>query len=169
MMADGFPLGEETYRVLGACFEVYNVMGCGFLEPVYQECLEIEFRIRGIQFEAQKPLNLEYKGRPLQREYRPDFICDERVVVEIKAASRLSAEHRSQLLNYLHASGLEVGLLVNFGHFPKLEYERFLSRNRLDTRVTNSRSSDESMELQDRQPARALNVNTDADDDSRHE
>ncbi len=116
---------DLTYQILGACFEVYNQQGCGFLEPVYQECLEIELGMQTIPFVAQQPRRLEYKGQLLKKTYEPDFICFEQVIVEIKAVSELAAEHRAQLLNYLHATNLKVGPLVNFGHYPKLEYERF--------------------------------------------
>lgn len=131
-MSEHFPLKEETYRIPGACFEVYNEMGCGFLEPVYQECLEMEFGRQEIQFESQKILNVSYKGRELEKTYQADFLCFGGVIVEIKAVSRLTGEHRAQILNYLHASHLDVGFLVNFGHFPKLEHERFVSRRLSD-------------------------------------
>ena len=117
---------DETYKILGACFEVYKRMGCGFLEPVYQECLEIEFNLQEITFTAQKELILEYRGKRLKQTYKPDFICFEKIVVEIKAVSNLIDEHRAQLLNYLHATGYKVGLLINFGHHPKIEHERFI-------------------------------------------
>lgn len=117
---------DETYKILGACFEVYKAKGCGFLEAVYQECLEIELGIQDIPHVARKPLPLEYKGRTLKQTYEPDFICFDRVVMEIKAVSKLIDEHRAQLLNYLHATGLRVGLLANFGHYPKLEHERLV-------------------------------------------
>lgn len=119
-------LERETYEILGACFEVYREKGCGFLEAVYQECLALEFNLRGVPWRAHVPLNLSYKGHPLQKRYEADFICFERVLVEIKAVSALADEHRAQLQNYLHATGLSVGLLVNFGHFPKAEHERFV-------------------------------------------
>ena len=122
-----FPLGEETYAVLGACFEVCNEKGCGFLEPVYQECLEIELTLRDVPFKAQQKLNLTFKGHALRQTYEPDFICFGKVIVEIKAVSHLADEHRAQLINYLKATGYKVGLLVNFGHFPKLEYERIVN------------------------------------------
>ena len=135
MSQNDFPHKQETYRVLGACFEVYREKGCGFLEPVYQECLEIELGLQKIRFVAKPSLRLEYKGQPLKHTYEPDLICFETVVVELKAVSELANEHRSQLLNYLNATGLPVGLLVNFGHFPGLEYERLAStrNNRLKT------------------------------------
>ena len=122
-----FPLGEETYAVLGACFEVCNEKGCGFLEPVYQECLEIELTLRDVPFKAHQKLNLTYTGHALRQTYEPDFICFGKVIVEIKAVSHLADEHRAQLINYLKATGYKVGLLVNFGHFPKLEYERIVN------------------------------------------
>ena len=124
---EDFPLKAETYKILGACFEVYKEKGCGFLEPVYQECLEIELALQGIPFVAQQSLKLEYKGHPLRQTYQPDFLCFGQVVVEIKAVSKLTDEHRAQLLNYLNATGLEVGLLINFGHYPGLEYERIVN------------------------------------------
>ena len=118
---------DETYKIVGACFEVYNDKGCGFLEAVYQECLEIEFNLQSIPFISQKSLNIEYKGKKLNKTYEPDFICFNEIIVEIKAVSALTDEYRSQLLNYLHAAGIEIGLLVNFGHYPKLEYERLVN------------------------------------------
>ena len=117
---------ELTYEIQGACFEVYKTMGCGFLEPVYQECLEIEFADRGIPFESQKELDLEYKGKRLKQRYVPDFVCYEKIVVELKALDKIASEHKAQLLNYLHASDMRLGLLVNFGHHPKLECKRMI-------------------------------------------
>ncbi len=107
-------------------------MGCGFLEPVYHECLEHEFRKQEIPFESQQVLIIRYKGIELSKKYQPDFVCFGSVVVEIKAVSHSTADHRAQLLNYLEAADLDVGLLVNFGHYPRLEYERFLSRRMAD-------------------------------------
>lgn len=117
---------EESYKLVGACFEVYRDKGCGFLESVYQECLEIELRSQGIPFVAQKPLQLEYKGHLLQSSYTPDFICYDKIVLELKAVSRLADEHRAQVHNYLKATGFKLGLLVSFGHFPKAEVERIV-------------------------------------------
>ncbi len=121
---EDFLYKEETYRMLGACFEVYKEKGCGFLEAVYQECLEIEFEIQGILFVPKKPLALSYKGRPLKQKYEPDFICYDKIILEIKAVSTLADEHRAQVINYLNATGFKVALLVNFGHYPKVEHER---------------------------------------------
>ena len=117
---------KETYQILGACFEVYKEKGCGFLEGVYQECLEIEFELLGVPAKALTPLPLSYKGRRLRKTYEADFICFDKVLVELKAVSKLTDEHRAQIQNYLHATGLKVGLLVNLGHFPKVEHERFV-------------------------------------------
>ena len=110
--------------MMGACFEVYREKGCGFLEAAYQECLEIELGMQGILFVAKRPLALAYKGRPLKQTYEPDFICLEKIILEIKAVSALADEHRAQVLNYLNATGFKLGLLVNFGHYPKVEWER---------------------------------------------
>lgn len=125
-----FPHKEETYKIIGACFEVYKEKGCGFLELVYQECLAIEFKLQAIPFAAQKSIALQYKGYTLQHTYEPDFIGFSDIIVEIKAVSMLVDEHRAQLLNYLNATGSEVGLLVNFGHYPLLEYERFINQRK---------------------------------------
>lgn len=117
---------EESYAVIGACFEVYNDKGCGFLEAVYQECLELELGFRGIPHQPQAELALTYKGRPLKTRYYPDFLCFGTIVVEIKAASELDHAHRAQLHNYLKATGLRLGLLVNFGSPGKLQSERII-------------------------------------------
>jgi len=117
---------QESYSIIGACFEVYKEKGCGFLEPVYQECLEIEFRLQQLPFVSQAPLPLTYKGHPLKQRYTPDFMCFDKIVLELKAVSQLVDEHRAQVHNYLSATGYKLGLLVNFGHYPKLEYERIV-------------------------------------------
>ena len=116
----------ESYEIMGACFEVYKEKGNGFLESVYQECLEIEFAGRKIPFKVQPELSLTYKGHLLKSKFKPDFICHDKIVVELKAATALINEHRAQVQNYLRATGMKLGLLVNFGHYPKLEYERIV-------------------------------------------
>ncbi len=122
---------EEAYKIVGACFEVYKQKGCGFTEPLYQECLQIELAMQGIPFVAQPRLELEYKGSPLTQFFKPDLICYGKIIVEIKALEKLVDVHRAQTLNYLNATGCDLALLVNFGHFPRLEYERIVnSRNR---------------------------------------
>ena len=118
---------EESYKSVGACFEVYREKGCGFLEGVYQECLEIELSLQGVLFVPQKPLALEYKGSPLRSTYQPDFICYDKIVLELKAVTELTDEHRAQVQNYLKATGMELGLLVNFGHYPKVQVERIVA------------------------------------------
>ena len=119
-------LKDECYRIIGACFEVYNDKGCGFFQSVYQECLEIELGFQGIPFRLQEQLRFFYKGKELKHKYVPDFICYEQVIVEIKAVTQLTDEHRAQVHNYLKATGLRPGLLINFGNHPKLEYERIV-------------------------------------------
>jgi GxxExxY protein len=116
----------ESFEIMGACFEVYKEKGNGFLESVYQECLEIEFAGRKIPFKIQPELSLTYKGHLLKSKFKPDFICYDKIVVELKAVTALSNEHRAQVQNYLRATGMKLGLLVNFGHYPKLEYERIV-------------------------------------------
>ena len=117
---------QEVYSVVGACFEVYKRMGCGFLEAVYQECLEIELEYQGIPFRPWQELDLTYRGRELKQKYVPDFLCYDSVIVEIKAVSELAGEHSAQLINYLKAAHFQVGILANFGHYPKLEYKRMV-------------------------------------------
>jgi GxxExxY protein len=121
---------DKTRAIIGACFNVYNDKGCGFLEAVYQECLEIEFEVLGIPFTTQKELCLSYRGRRLRQTFKLDFLCFDQVVVELKAVSALVDEHRAQVLNYLNASRCPVALLINFGHYPRLEFERLVLTDR---------------------------------------
>jgi len=116
----------ESFRIRGVVYEVYREMGCGFLEAVYQECMERELTQQEIPFMAQADLHLEYKGDRLDQAYRPDFICFGKIIVEIKAVKELCNEHRAQVHNYLKATGYKLGLLVNFGHYPKAEIERIV-------------------------------------------
>ncbi len=115
---------DESYRIMGACFKVYTEMGNGFLESVYQECLELEFSKRKIPFVSQQFLPLTYCGTRLKQHFVADFVCYEKIILEIKAVAHLQDEHMSQVLNYLNATGIKLGLLVNFGHYPKVESER---------------------------------------------
>jgi len=119
-------LADETFAIRGVVFEVYREMGCGFLEAVYQECMEHELTNQGIPFEAQQELSLLYKGRPLKQLYKPDLICHGKIILELKAVKTVAPEHRAQLLNYLKATGIRVGLLVNFGSYPKATIERLV-------------------------------------------
>jgi GxxExxY protein len=131
---------EECYKIVGACFEVYKLKGVGFTEPLYQECLEIEFGLQGIPFAAQPELQVDYKGTLLIHTFKPDFICYGKIVVEIKALEKLIDVHRAQTLNYLNATGFELAILANFGHFPRLEYERIVnSRNLAKTQRAGTR------------------------------
>ena len=118
---------QESYRIMGACFEVYKEKGNGFVEPVYQECLAIELQMQEIPFVEQVELCLEYKARPLKQKYKPDFVCFDKIILEIKAVSKLTDEHRAQVHNYLKATRYKLGLLVNFGHYPKVEWERIVN------------------------------------------
>lgn len=117
---------DECYAIQGAVFEVYREMGSGFLEAVYQECLEREFQRMNVPFDPQVELRLSYKGERLQQTYKPDFICFAKIVVELKAVKETANEHRAQVFNYIKATGLRLGLLVNFGHYPKATVERIV-------------------------------------------
>ncbi len=117
---------EETYLIRGAIFEVYKEMGCGFLEPVYQECLERELVRRNIPYVPQAELRLSYKGEPLSQIYRPDFVCFDKIIIEIKSVKTFVPEHKAQLINYLKATRIKLGLLVNFGSHPQATVERLI-------------------------------------------
>ena len=115
---------ELVYRIIGSAIDVYRNLGHGLLESIYQEALEIELAKRGIPFDSQIELKIIYDGKELKQTYKPDFMCYGKIIVEIKAVSSLDDSHRSQLYNYLHATGYKLGLLVNFGSSEGLEYER---------------------------------------------
>ena len=117
---------NETYNIRGAVYEVYKEMGCGFLEAVYQECLEKEFIKQNIPFISQPILQLKYKDEILEQTYKPDFICYDKIILELKAVSEICNEHKAQLLNYLKATNIKLGLLINFGSYPKAQIERFI-------------------------------------------
>jgi GxxExxY protein len=117
---------NETFLVRGAAFHVYRAMGPGFLEAVYQECLELELSRRGVPFEAAKALSLTYRGHPLRQTYVADLICYRRIIVELKAVRSIAPEHRAQTINYLRATGVKLGLLINFGSPQRAEIERFV-------------------------------------------
>ena len=117
---------EESYAIQGAIFEVYREMGSGFLEAVYQECLERELERRGIPHQRKVELTLTYKGETLKKTYEADLICYGKIILELKAVKEVGNERRAQLFNYLKATGVRLGLLVNFGHHPKATVERII-------------------------------------------
>ena len=117
---------DESYNVVGAAFHVYNNLGHGFLEAVYQEALEIAFQRRNIPYEREKELNIVYDGVQLKQTYKADFVCYGKIIVELKAVSKLDDAHRSQVYNYLHATSYRLGLLLNFGCSDELEKERIV-------------------------------------------
>lgn len=115
---------QESYDIIGAAMNVYNTLGHGFLEAVYQEAFEIELRNNQIPFDPQKELKIYYGDVELKQTYKPDIICYDKIIVELKAVSALDDAHRSQIYNYLHATGYKLGLLINFGNSEGLEWER---------------------------------------------
>ena len=117
---------EEGYKIIGAAFKVYNTLGHGFLEAVYQEALEIEFQRQKIPYSREKELKITYDGIDLQQTYRADFVCYDKIIVELKAASELDDAHRAQVYNYLHATGMKLGILLNFGNSDELEKMRIV-------------------------------------------
>jgi len=122
---DEFYHKQETYNIRGAAMKVHSTLGCGFLEKVYQHALEIELRKRGIPFEREKHLPIYYEGELLECDYIADFVCYDKVIVELKAVRDLDDVHRAQVYNYLKATGYKVGLLINFG-YESLECERIV-------------------------------------------
>jgi GxxExxY protein len=123
-------LKDESYAIVGACFEVYNQIGPGFLEAVYHECLALEFGDRGIPFRSHAHVAVAYKNRTIASHYEADFVCFEQIIVELKAVSSLNEVHEAQLLNYLRATNLPLGLLVNFGSPGQLNYKRLANTSR---------------------------------------
>jgi len=117
---------DEVYAIVGAAMEVYNVLGSGFLEAVYQEAFAMELTERNIPFEEQKELLIFYKGHQLKKTYTADFVAFGKIIIEIKALERLTSREEAQLLNYLKATGLELGVLINFGSTGKLEWKRMV-------------------------------------------
>lgn len=120
---------KESYLVRGAFFEVYKEKGAGFTEPVYHECLKHEFAIRNIPAVSEPELQMEYKGIPLEKKLKPDFVCFGKIIVELKPVKNLADEHRAQVQNYLRASGFKLGFLVNFAHYPQIQIERIVLSN----------------------------------------
>jgi GxxExxY protein len=130
----GYLYEQETYKIIGAAMEVHSVLGCGFLEAVYQEALEKEFSLQDIPYKREVTLPIYYKDKLLQKTYIADFVCFEKIIVELKALSNLTNEHLAQVLNYLKATKLKLGLLINFGK-PSLEYKRIIRENQCNQRT----------------------------------
>ena len=120
------PYSEEGYQLMGSAFEVYNELGYGMAEEVYQQSLEIELSMREIPFVTKTGLSLHYKGLPIEKKYIPDLIVYSTIVVELKSVKELSAEHEAQLFNYMRIARKHVGYLINFGHKDTLEWKRFV-------------------------------------------
>ena len=116
---------DESYKIRGALFAVHNELGCGFLERVYQDALEVEFRLRNIPYEREKAIQIVYKGEPLGEPYRADFVCYGKVIVELKSVYEILDVHRAQIINYLKATKMKLGFLVNFGE-ESLNIERIV-------------------------------------------
>lgn len=127
MIADAMIIyKEESFKIVGAAFKVYNGLGPGFLEAVYQEALEIEFQRQGIPYEREKDIKIFYDGIELKQSYRADFVCYDKIIVELKAVSSLDDAHHAQVYNYLHATGFKLGILLNFGYSEGLEKDRIV-------------------------------------------
>ena len=122
-MSEKLILSDKTFKIIGAAMEVHNMIGCGFTEPLYQEAFEEELRLRGIPYQREKTFHVVYKGKKLNKEFRPDFVCYDEIIIELKAVQELVDEHYSQVYNYLKATGLRLGMLINFGK-KSLEYKR---------------------------------------------
>ncbi|MBR0493811.1 MAG: GxxExxY protein [Muribaculaceae bacterium] len=114
---------DETYQIIGAAMEVHKTIGCGFTEPLYQEAFEQELQLRSIPFQREKSFHVTYKGKELKKEFRPDFVCFDKIIVELKAVDDFADEHFAQVYNYLKATGMSLGLLINFGK-KSLDYKR---------------------------------------------
>jgi GxxExxY protein len=119
-------LAEEVYAIVGAAMEVHGELGAGFLEAIYQEALGLEMTSRGIPFFSQVPLRVRYKGTTLMKEYIADFLCYEQIIVEIKSMKELTEREEKQLVNYLKATGMKVGVLINFGDPGRLDWTRLI-------------------------------------------
>ena len=120
-------LKEESYNVIGACMNVHKELGCGFLEPIYQEALEYEFKLSNIPFEREKHLAVRYRDITLSKYYIADFICYDKIVLELKALSEINNDHKSQIINYLKMTNMQLGIIINFGK-DSLDYERVINK-----------------------------------------
>ena len=116
---------EECYKIIGAAMNVHKILGTGFAESVYQEAFSIELKECGIPFEKEKEIKVIYKGHELEKSFRVDFLCYNKIIVELKAVNLLATEHTAQVLNYLHVCNCKIGLLINFGELS-LKYKRII-------------------------------------------
>lgn len=126
-MSGKLPFGEEGYALMGAAFEVHNVLGGGLSEEIYQQSLALEFELRGIPYQARRQLAVSYKGTMLDTKYIPDFVVFDRIVVELKSVSKLCGEHEAQLMNYMRICRFPLGYLINFAPIGKLDYKRVIA------------------------------------------
>ncbi|PTX97722.1 GxxExxY protein [Opitutus sp. ER46] len=125
-MPDPLLYREEAYQIIGACFAVYREKGHGFAEAVYQDSLEIELEHSAVPYEAQRNFQITHRGQPLRHSFTPNLVCFGKILVELKAVRTLADEHRAQVLNYLKVAKLQLALLVNFGAYPQLQWERLV-------------------------------------------
>ena len=119
---------RETSRILGICMDVFHELGSGFLEPVYQEALAVALQDASIPFKREQPLTIYFRGHPLQKQYVADFVCLDKIILELKAVKKILPEHKAQLMNYLKATGLPIGYVINF-HGDKLTWDRVLGKD----------------------------------------
>ena len=132
--ADGILFAEEAFQIIGAAMDAHRILGPGFLEAVYQEALVLEFKRRGLPFQAQAPLKIRYREGFLEKQYIADFVLFDQVIVEIKGLPRLGGPETAQVLNYLRATGHPLGLLINFGSQGKLEWKRLANTRQAPSR-----------------------------------
>ena len=117
---------EEVYEIVGAAIEVHKNMGIGFIEAVYQECLEVELKNRDIPYDSQRQVQIHYKDKLINKYYIPDLVCYGEIVVELKAIEQLTGREEAQIINYLRATKYRIGVLINFGSKTKLEWRRLI-------------------------------------------
>ncbi len=127
---DDIILADEVYQIMSAAFKVYNTLGYGFLEAVYEEALGIELGRRGIPFQTQKPLSIYYDGEKLKKNYFADVVCYDKIILELKIKHEIDGHDRTQIVNYLKATGCEVGLVINFGNPRYLEWKKYVFANK---------------------------------------
>lgn len=139
---ESFLYEKESYAIRGCLMSVFNELGSGFLEKVYQEALEREFIEKGIPYKREAPLKIMYKGLPLEQQYFADFICYDKIIVELKAVTELTDVHSAQVFNYLKATGFDLAILVNFGE-KQLKIERlfnFMKKKQANTLINNQKN-----------------------------